>query len=310
MTKIWWANQQNLGEDVLWAALKDDGGGAQPHWDAVRKTRMGDIILHFTDQHVVAVSEVVVGPKPMKYPFDPDIPERERRDGTLVELGGHLLDYPIHRDDIPLSVRKKASTPGEGGPFQANGAKVKQGYLYPVGEELWDWLAKNNEQIAEFSELGLDGSLEVFLEGAATDIEVSAVARREQAWLRSILLDGATEGECGICGKVFPERYLHAAHIKKRSDASEKERRDPNIGMLACLFGCDQAFECGDVLVLGDGAIRLGDPDDPFLKETFGFLEGKKAPAHREENAHYFAARTASFTRVPDEGEQEDVAPR
>ena len=310
MTNIWWVNQKTLGEEVLWIPLKDKGGRTPPHWEAVKDTRVGDIVLHYTDQHVVAVSAVADGPTPMKDPWERGPSEEQGRDGTIVGLLMDFLDNPIHRDSIPLHVRQKASSPGGGGPFQANGAEVKQGYLFPVGKELWSWLTENNEQIAEFSEIESDGSLEAFLEEAATDIEVSAVARREQAWLRSILLDGATEGECGICGKVFPERYLHAAHIKKRADASTVERLDENIAMLACLFGCDQAFECGDVLVAEDGTIRLGDPDDPFLKEAFGFLEGKKAPAHREENAHYFAARTASFTRVPDEGEQEDVAPR
>lgn len=301
MANVWWVNQKDPVDLFLWIPLKDKLGRSLPSWDAVRDARVGDIVLHYTDQYVVGVSVVTEDPVPMKDPFDRGQSSGDIDDGTFVELWGDHLDRRIHRDDIPLRVRQRASSHGEDGPFQANGAKVKQGYLFPVGDELWDWLTANNEQLSEFGAMERDGSLKALLEDVATDTEVSAIARREQAALRKGLLGDAQEGKCGICGKIFPERYLHAAHIKKRADASTAERLDPNIAMLACLFGCDQAFECGDLLVMGDGTIRLRDPGDPFLHEAFSFLEGATAPAHSEENAHYFAARTASSARTLEE---------
>lgn len=83
---------------------------------------------------------------------------------------------------------------------------------------------------------------------------------------------------------MTPKRYLRAAHIKKRSTASERERRNPNIAMLACVLGCDQAFENGDIRVLNDGSIVLGNANDAFLQAQFGALIGRKAPAFNEEN--------------------------
>lgn len=58
----------------------------------------------------------------------------------------------------------------------------------------------------------------------------------------------------------MPSRHLCAAHIKQRSTATEAERHDPNIVMLACVLGRDQAFECGDLTVDDRSVIDLGDP--------------------------------------------------
>jgi len=92
----------------------------------------------------------------------------------------------------------------------------------------------------------------------------------------------------------MPARYLQAAHIKKRSEATESERKDfENIVMWACTLGCDQAFECGDIFITSDGTIALSSSDPVFLNQAFGHLEGQKAPAFNPENAHYFAARSS-----------------
>ncbi|WEV74644.1 hypothetical protein OZX74_03765 [Bifidobacterium sp. ESL0798] len=116
-------------------------------------------------------------------------------------------------------------------------------------------------------------------------------ARKEQTQLRALLLKGRKSGKCGICGRHLPSRYLHAAHIKPREKASERERRDPNIAMLNCVLGCDEAFECGDIQIDQEGRISLSNPRDPFLQKAFGDLVDKIAPAFNEENKKYFAAK-------------------
>lgn len=128
----------------------------------------------------------------------------------------------------------------------------------------------------------------------ATDVERLALARREQYQLRKYLLQ-KRELRCGICGREMPARYLHAAHIKKRSTATERERKDlENIVMWACTLGRDQAFECGDLAITPEGTITLSSSDTVFLNQAFGHLEGQKAPAFNTDNAHYFAARSRS----------------
>src|SRR5699024_541936 len=102
----------------------------------------------------------------------------------------------------------------------------------------------------------------------ATDAECLAQVRREQYQLRKYLLHRG-DLRCGICGREMPARYLHAAHIKKRSEATERERQDiENIVMWACTLGCDQAFECGDISIAPDGTIALSSSDRIFLEQT------------------------------------------
>lgn len=247
---------------------------------------------------MVGVSTVVREAVLARYPFPYGWGVLRRPRRTTVKVGPVFpIEEKVHREDIPLEVRKRASVVGGGGPFQRDSEKAQQGYFYPVKEELWNWFFENIPEIAAWA--NAEGVAFRRLVGAIdTDARVQALARKEQARLRKALLDGAEEAECGICGRTFPERYLHAAHIKKRADASDAERIDPDIAMLACLLGCDKAFECGDILVTEGGIIRLRDSEDVFLKEAFGYLEGTTAPAYHEGTAQYFADRTASFVEV------------
>lgn len=75
-------------------------------------------------------------------------------------------------------------------------------------------------------------------------------ARIEQAYLRNNLFSGKKNGICGICNKEFPVNFLVAAHIKKRADCTETERRDyKNIIMPMCKFGCDELYEKGYIYI-------------------------------------------------------------
>lgn len=85
-----------------------------------------------------------------------------------------------------------------------------------------------------------------------------AVQRLEQGALREHLLQGRASGECLLCGRTFHAHFLVAAHIKKRSQCSDAEKRDlQNIGMLNCKFGCDELYERGYVGVQSDGHVRV-----------------------------------------------------
>jgi hypothetical protein len=73
--------------------------------------------------------------------------------------------------------------------------------------------------------------------------------RTEQAFLRSVHFHSKT-ALCGICGKEYPVNFLVAAHIKKRADCTEEERRDyQHITMPMCKFGCDDLYEKGYIFV-------------------------------------------------------------
>ena len=96
---------------------------------------------------------------------------------------------------------------------------------------------------AEFEEAitGLDGDL---------DRKASGWHRKEQARGRKRLLRGRTQGTCQLCSKIMNAEFLIAAHIKRRSECTDAEKRDlDGVMMLACKFGCDFLFEAGYVAV-------------------------------------------------------------
>lgn len=91
------------------------------------------------------------------------------------------------------------------------------------------------------------------------DASRTATVRAEQGLLREYILDGET-GDCALCGRAFPIQFLVVAHIKKRSECTEPEKKDfDNVVMPNCKFGCDELFERGYVGVDAHGQIAVSD---------------------------------------------------
>ena len=81
--------------------------------------------------------------------------------------------------------------------------------------------------------------------------------RVEQSYLRKALFKGST-ALCDLCGRVFEVEFLVAAHIKKRADCDDHEKRDvAHVVMSACRFGCDELYERGYIAVGDDGQVIL-----------------------------------------------------
>jgi hypothetical protein len=126
----------------------------------------------------------------------------------------------------------------------------------------------------------------------ATDVTVASTARREQAWLRRLLIGGRFSAQCDICTREFPVELLVAAHIKRRGACTDKERRDPNVAMLACTFGCDAMFELGQITVLFDGTIAPGDDQltgAGHAAKYVDVLTGRICAAHKAASEPYFS---------------------
>jgi hypothetical protein len=77
-----------------------------------------------------------------------------------------------------------------------------------------------------------------------------ATVRLEQRILRKYLLAGRTSADCALCGERFPVDLMIAAHIKRRANCNDSERRNyANNLMAVCAFGCDDLFERGYIAV-------------------------------------------------------------
>ena len=128
------------------------------------------------------------------------------------------------------------------------------------------------------------------------DVPTSGTGRGEQDELRRRLL---TQGNrCAICGRALPEDLLVAAHIKKRSECTDREKRDiPNVGMLACKLGCDAFFEEGYIVIDRNGTVTVNQASDPggLLASLLDYVVGRHCSAHGPESEPYFEWHRRSY---------------
>ena len=128
----------------------------------------------------------------------------------------------------------------------------------------WQNIAKKRKSVKSYLEdfglkaektfLGAEPeAVKVALENLDGPLEraVTTWARTEQSTLRRYLLGNQKKGRCLFCGRKMDAELLVAAHIKRRSSCTDKERRDlENIVMLNCRFGCDELYGRGYLAVL------------------------------------------------------------
>jgi len=108
--------------------------------------------------------------------------------------------------------------------------------------------------------------------------------RREQRILRGALGIGSGDGDrphkCGLCGVARPERLIVAAHIKRRADCTESERRDlRSVAMPACTLGCDALFENGYLAVADGGRILVYESAGMTLTSYHGEVASAWSPS-------------------------------
>jgi hypothetical protein len=140
--------------------------------------------------------------------------------------------------------------------------------------------------LGEVQDAEVVGKSFVDLDGVA-EVKV----RREQRYLRDQLLHGREAAPCALCGDTYPKPFLVAAHIKKRAECTDDERRDvDHVAMLACTFGCDSLYENGWITVDGSGVIHSSSHDTSRgrLAAHLRTLDGHRCQAHGPSSARYF----------------------
>lgn len=304
--QFWWANQGVTGVTAtrsgdftnLWAAFKDAQGNTQPSWDSLELASPGDVVLHYANGYVVGSSRVARPSRLAVRPSAFETPERFGDNGRELLLDEFApFDIPVRLDEIPIELRR--SERGSGTPFTTEG-KVQRGYLFPVNASIATAVFAIAGLVVDADETdemtGTGSASELYLSINETDGTASAKYRKEQGALRQRLFGSASQARCGICGRRYPVRYLHTAHIKSRSACSEEERKDwKNVVIAACLFGCDALFEDGMLTVDPTGVIHVNDGHDqtPAFAAFTASLAGKVAPSFTPENRKYFEWRNA-----------------
>lgn len=292
MSRVWWVNQSSrkgsADNETVWAPKASADGKTPGHWGTILQVQAGDLIYHYTDTYLVGVSRAVSGAITATNPYVDRATNWENL-GNRIPVDYSPFDAPVHRDAIPVDVRTN-NAGLEHGPFNKRG-QVAQGYLYPVSPELFAEISR----LTGFEFAVGASSEDLDDQGGPTDAMAEVLVRREQPVLRARLLAERSSATCGVCGADTPEQYLVAGHIKKRSDATERERRHPHIAMLICLFGCDRAFEVGDALVGPDGQISVSERLRQARPQFAERLDGCVAPAHNDQSAKFFEHRRQSF---------------
>jgi hypothetical protein len=121
------------------------------------------------------------------------------------------------------------------------------------------------------------------------DVPVSSTRRREQDFLRNVLLAGRVSATCDLCGTELPAALLVAAHIQRRSELDNTARaRFREIAMLACSLGCDTLYECGYLAVSSTGLLLVASEQPGQLGQHLARLRGRPCAAFTPASASHF----------------------
>jgi len=226
----------------------------------MREVQVGDAVIHYAGG-VRALGMVTADARSWTRPdgFNDAWPGV----GLMVRVDYEVLDQAIKLDELPLELR---SNDLAGGAFDKNGA-VKQGYLWVGTDAIYEWVLRRsglpapdpaeNRTRERGSESDRGAGVQSHQFTGRLDLDAATLARGEQAALRTFLFGKASIAECALCGRSLPVSLLRAAHIKRRSQCSDQERRDFRaVAMPACVLGCDALFELGWVTVDDEGTIE------------------------------------------------------
>ncbi len=113
--------------------------------------------------------------------------------------------------------------------------------------------------------------------------------RKEQRLLRQRLFGSDPIGCCAICGKEFPVQLIVAAHVKRRAECGDGERRDFHNVVAMCRMGCDELFERGIIAVdQGQVVVREAFPFTSIVKRYVASLRGRRCGAYSPDSEAFF----------------------
>src|SRR5699024_8393221 len=242
--RYWWASQGKNYQHVahtgnLWTC-PSASGRSRPDRELIKKLAPGDLVFHYARGELRALSEVtetwVHWQRPEHYPAKPG----EGDDGWLVSTAPVVLDL-----EIPLAALTDLVCHGSPGPLDVNGRPMQK-YLSKL---------EPGDAVALLQLIGVDepptegrivGDRDPIWAGAHTSVVREAMARREQAALRELLLDDRMRTNCDLCGRELPSALLVAAHIVPRHRLTADERTDlGRLAMLACALASEALVEHG-----------------------------------------------------------------
>jgi len=141
---VWWVNQnatytEERDGGFLWAPMLNKAGRPEYHWEPMDEVREGDVVVHYNNGSLRAVSHVSAAATPAPNPFDDDAWDAA---GRLVKTQYQELNEPVALASINESARI-----AQGAPFTAAGS-VRQGYLFRLEGDFVNELAQRFPELA------------------------------------------------------------------------------------------------------------------------------------------------------------------
>ena len=166
---------------------------------------------------------------------------------------------------------------------------LKSVNIYPNSSEIFKSIV---DEDAKFDEVSFEKLKTTLLLQRIDVLDKETITRRrtEQHFLRKYLFKNKDSGACGVCNKDYPVKLLATAHIKKRSDCTDLEKRDFNVVMPACHLGCDKLYELG-YLIVDSGVVKensKGKIITSDLKDYINDISDNASYFYKPENKKYF----------------------
>lgn len=233
----------------LWAPKRSRSGQTVVYWTNMERVQPGELIFSGVNNALRAVSQASLpaytSPRP-----DPRDEEHWYGDGWRLDVTYTDLPQPLMYPEWVPSVLSQM--PVKGSAFTSSG-RPNQGYLFEipltVGEYLVAMMQAQGVDIV--GEANASAPLPV---GGATEREALARARVGQGKFRQNLI-AKFNATCAITG-VKHLQLLRASHIKPWAGSSNRERLDPENGLLLSA-AYDAAFDARLISFDNDGKLLL-----------------------------------------------------
>jgi|GEM_PF-5347756 len=186
---VWWVNQGGSYEKerergTIWCPQVDKAGKPQHHWTNVSRVRRGDVVFHYADQQIRAVSCAKADAAEASKPKEIAIRDEWQQPGWFSEVDYYDLPQPIPSTEL-RDVFRRVNYPG--GPFNKDGG-VNMGYLYPLRDRVVCLLAERTAgsdlpaKIAGPLNEIRDRQWDQFIAWGKKFLETSSVRQDERAW--------------------------------------------------------------------------------------------------------------------------------
>ena len=165
-----------LGKNI-WAPNKNARGAEQVDWNLLTKLNIGDLIIHYSSNHIRAIGKVVDSPvKDTKRPYlGDDLKNRDNTTylswenneetlGTLVEVDYFELKNPINKDEFCGAQTIYENKITKNSAFDKNG-NISQKYLSSLSSNFMNFLEERFDEVSELLEQNFKTSALDILEG-------------------------------------------------------------------------------------------------------------------------------------------------